>query len=233
MSTLPPGVQAAVDKHDVVVFASGITDTRRMEARLTRAGVAYRIERMAMGSAGNRTEFQDLKRATHWPSLPQAFVHGQFVGGEPELLRHPVVDRMPRSAAWLGTAGLLPFLACALGSHVQTGVVGPEFVEAMLAYGAVILSFMAGCQWGGAVAGNGAWPLLRLGLSVLPALAAWPALLLDTVPALMVIALGFVGVYLVDVAWLLAGWWPRWYVRLRTFLTVGVLACLAAVGAAV
>lgn len=232
MSTLPDTLAEQARRHTVLVFASGITDTRRMEARLARSGVDYRIERMGMGSADSRAEFQALKQATHWSSLPQAFVQGEFVGGEPELLRHPLVDRMPRAAAWLGAAGLLPFFACAVGSHVQTGVVGPEFVEAVLAYGAVILAFMAGCQWGGAVAGNGAWPSVRLGLAVLPALAAWPALQLGTGTALLVIAAGFVAVYLVDVAWLLAGWWPRWYLRLRTFLTMGVLASLGVVALA-
>ena len=132
MSTLPDTLAEQARRHTVLVFASGITDTRRMEARLARSGVDYRIERMGMGSADSRAEFQALKQATHWSSLPQAFVQGEFVGGEPELLRHPLVDRMPRAAAWLGAAGLLPFFACAVGSHVQTGVVGPEFVEAAL-----------------------------------------------------------------------------------------------------
>lgn len=135
---------------------------------------------------------------------------------------------IPAAANWLGAAGMLPFVAGAIGSHVETGLIAPHALNALLIYAAVIVSFMAGCQWGGWVAGAApgfAWP--RLLASVAPPLLAWPALLLPAPSALLLLAGSFVAVYVVDVLWLLAGWWPRWYVKLRTALTAAVLGSLA------
>lgn len=135
---------------------------------------------------------------------------------------------IPPAANWLGAAGVLPFVIGALGSHIETGLIATHALQVLLVYAAVIVSFMAGCQWGGWVASadqTRAWP--RLLASVLPALAAWPALLLPPATALLVLAAAFVAVYVVDVLWFLAGWWPRWYLKLRTALTAAVLGTLA------
>ena len=135
---------------------------------------------------------------------------------------------IPAAANWLGAAGVLPFVIGAIGSHIETGLIAPHALNALLIYAAVIVSFMAGCQWGGWVANadpSHTW--LRLLASVIPPLLAWPALLLEPAPALMLLAGAFVGVYVADVLWLFAGWWPRWYLKLRTALTAAVLGTLA------
>lgn len=135
---------------------------------------------------------------------------------------------IPPVANWLGAAGVLPFVIGAIGSHVETGLIAPHAMNALLIYAAVIVSFMAGCQWGGWVANaKQDFAGLRLIASVVPALVAWPALLLPPPAALLMLAGAFVAVYVADVLWFMAGWWPRWYLKLRTALTAAVIGSLA------
>ena len=53
----------------------------------------------------------------------------------------PLNPALPRSAAWLGFGGLLPFVGLALTAFVDRhhGIV---WADALVAYGAVILSFV-------------------------------------------------------------------------------------------
>jgi len=125
----------------------------------------------------------------------------------------------PPAAAWMGYLGLLPFFAAALGLWV-----GPAwFAGVLLAYGAVILSFVGAIQWG--LASSAADPRAdAFYASVVPALVAWLALLLPAWLALPMLALGFV-------VWRI---WeglnglsmPRWLRRLRTVLTIGAVISL-------
>ncbi|MEO1492120.1 MAG: DUF3429 domain-containing protein [Pseudomonadota bacterium] len=135
---------------------------------------------------------------------------------------------IPRPAMILGAAGLLPFGAGALAL-----LVGPETIQsfaetALLAYGAVILSFMGGCRWGFAAAGLGAGPdWMPLGLSVLPALLGWGAMLaIPFTGAALIIAAGFAALFAADVALTRAGGAPLWWPRLRLPLTLGAAGCL-------
>ncbi|HQT66531.1 MAG: DUF3429 domain-containing protein [Rhodospirillales bacterium 20-60-12] len=92
----------------------------------------------------------------------------------------------PMGLAWLlGLGGLLPFLLCAVVIMLHPlWAVGAT--RALIAYGAVILSFLGAVHWGFAlsegiapVAGlvGGAGQRSRLVFGVAPALLAWVALL--------------------------------------------------------
>ena len=63
----------------------------------------------------------------------------------------PLNPALPRSAAWLGFGGLLPFIGLALTAFVDRhhGIV---WADALVAYGAVILSFVGALHWGFAMA---------------------------------------------------------------------------------
>lgn len=74
----------------VVVFRSGLTDTRRLVGYLERAGVDFREVTMGMGSASERDRFHRLRDWTGWALLPQVFVDGVFAGGADDL-----IDRDP------------------------------------------------------------------------------------------------------------------------------------------
>lgn len=143
---------------------------------------------------------------------------------------------IPRSALVLGWLGVLPFVGLALlilfGRDL--GVAWTPST-AMIAYGACILSFMGGVQWGvtlltrrgGAiVAGSGseAW---GYGISVIPALIAWPCLLLPARDGLIGLILGFALLLIYDARTVRDGLAPPWYTALRAQLTGAVVICLA------
>ena len=135
---------------------------------------------------------------------------------------------VPRPALVLGFAGLLPFLAGAAGAWAVEYPDVLVIVNLQMAYGAVILSFMGAVHWGLALAQGDAGNWRRLGLSVLPALVGWAALTVPNGLGLLLLALGFAGVFFADLRSVAAGRAPAWYKALRRPLTAIVLLCLAA-----
>lgn len=131
----------------------------------------------------------------------------------------------PRTAGVLGYGGLIPFVLAALMLHGPwpgTALAAQVFI----AYGATILAFLGGIQWGLALSPDSECPTERAVVGVLPSLAAWLALLVSAAVATIVLAGGFAALLL----------WERvrcpvtgspWYRALRARLTVAVLACHA------
>jgi hypothetical protein len=157
-------------------------------------------------------------------------------------------SQIPSAALWLGLAGLIPFVACAvqiaLGLPLQAKFVGPA-IYALQLYSAVILSFMGGAQWGLAVrdAPGGAdtrdraatldrtatletmdWR--RYGISVLPALIAWAGLWIGGRNGLLLIAAGLATLLAYDLWTVARGEAPAWYGRLRAILTAVAVTAL-------
>jgi hypothetical protein len=134
--------------------------------------------------------------------------------------------------AWiLGLAGLIPFLASALGA-----LAGPESWQgfahgALLAYGAAILAFLGAVHWGIALrapAEEQGFAAARLGLGVLPALAGWAAMLLPEGASIAMLVTGFLATAAAEQWAMLRGLLPRNYMLLRWVLTAGVVASLLA-----
>ena len=138
--------------------------------------------------------------------------------------------RVPAGAAWLGGAGALPFVMFAFLPLAGLSLPGLDPVTTLVAYGAVILSFMGGIQWGWAMTqAEAADSLFRpLTISILPALVGWVAVLLPGTAALVALSTAFAFVLAVDIAAAAAGHTPAWYPRLRWPLTVVVIASLLA-----
>lgn len=141
----------------------------------------------------------------------------------------------PAAAVAYGSAGLLPFVACALAAWL----LGPPWngyaFEFQIRYGAVILSFLGAVHWGLALAGSGhggdgraACSWARLGWSAAPALVAWVSLLMYPVVALVAQILGFAAVFFGDLQAVRRGYAPAWYPRLRRPLTAIVVVSLGA-----
>lgn len=142
----------------------------------------------------------------------------------------------PRTVALLGYGGLLPFGALALLLVLDAGR-SALWWPALLAYGAVILSFVGALHWGFAMAMPTLGAAQRKGLwawSVVPALVAWPALLWAGPGAAVLLVAGFVAHCAQDrrlVAQVGAAL-PAWYLPLRTRLTLVASLCLLAGAAA-
>jgi hypothetical protein len=166
---------------------------------------------------------------------------------------------LPATVAWLGYGGLLPFIALAAivvvtgrVSHggagmTSAGITGAGIAgasvegasgdglglladRALVAYGAVILSFVGALHWGFAMTlPNLREPRRRIAFiwSVVPALLAWVGLLLAPAlgAALMIVA--FLAQYAQDRNLSKHGTLPGWYLPLRLRLTGIACVCLA------
>lgn len=129
----------------------------------------------------------------------------------------------------LGLSGLLPFAAAALAVLLAPDYWGGFARGALIAYGAVILSFLGAVHWGLALrapAGE-AWATpARLVLGVVPSLIGWVAMMLFEAPSLLLLALGILATAGVE-QWAAArGLVPGFYMRLRWVLSLGAAACL-------
>ncbi len=135
--------------------------------------------------------------------------------------------RIPPAAGWLGAAGLLPFLGLAIATLVLGGAPGATARAAVLAYGAVILSFLGGIHWGLAIAAPGPARLAGwLGLSVVPSLLAWVALLLPPPGGLLLLAAAIAAMLVPDRRATAAGQAPAWYPALRLPLSAAAAGAL-------
>jgi uncharacterized membrane protein len=135
-------------------------------------------------------------------------------------------NRVPVNAAWLGGLGAVPFIGLALLA-VVTDIDDARALQALAAYGAVILSFLGGIHWGLALARTPAAPSTNaLILSVVPSLVGWCALLMERRSGLILLALTVIAVYFVDAALTRRGQAPAWYPRLRLPLSFIVSSCL-------
>lgn len=134
---------------------------------------------------------------------------------------------VPQAARLLGGLGLLPFVGLASSLIFMDDADRPRAALALLAYGAVILSFLGGVQWGLAIAANPPGPLMqRLVLSVIPSLLAWVALLLPNKTGLGLLALSFALMLWLDLRSVARQEAPAWYAQLRLPLSGAVTASL-------
>ena len=158
------------------------------------------------------------------------------------MSRDITTKRLPALAVVLGALGLLPFLGCTAGIILfPSEVPAPNLVQAIIAYGAVILAFLGGVHWGFAldsapallVPGQAATDNKRLALGVLPSLIGWAALLVPLLSspliAIVLLILGFVVTTLAEAQAHRRGTLPGGYMALRWVLSTIALLCLVVV----
>lgn len=140
---------------------------------------------------------------------------------------------VPAAAAWLAFGAVLPLVALCAGA-LDGGLHADFFRAALFGYGAVLLGFTGALHGGIALAVPGLAGSQRIALfgwSMVPALLAWPALLLYARPALLLLLLGYAFQYGRD-RWLVlrggaGAFLPAWYLPLRLRFTLATCACLA------
>ncbi len=140
----------------------------------------------------------------------------------------PMTDAIPRPALILGWAGVIPFalLTTAVVLDITLWALDPRW--GLRAYGACILSFLGGVQWGLLLPRNegGLSPFPRYLFSILPSLVGFLCLLIPNLPGLIGLLIGFIGLLAYDVSTMHHGLAPRWYASLRVQLTVAVVLLL-------
>jgi uncharacterized membrane protein YidH (DUF202 family) len=129
-------------------------------------------------------------------------------------------------ARLLGYAGLAPFVTFSLGCWVPLPFV-TDALSVLIAYAAIILSFMGAIHWGIAMSTADKGGSYHLIISVIPALVAWVALIMPAAMGLATLILGFIALYLYDVAVEEPQGLPGWYIPMRRNLTIVVTPCLA------
>jgi len=142
--------------------------------------------------------------------------------------------KIPRAPLVLGVAGLVPFwiLALALVTGIGFGYEPSSLAFALVAYGAVILSFTGGIRWGIAVTAEEQEPAAReYVISVVPSLLGWSVLLLPSDWQLGTLATLIILVGLFDYGMVCREVAPEWFGRLRLILTggAGVALIIAAI----
>lgn len=152
------------------------------------------------------------------------------------LLQEPRPTLAPSAAppgivAWLGYGGLIPFVGLAAAALTVGTLAGIDCRHALIAYGAVILSFVGALHWGFAMTQTtlptdertAAWLW-----SVVPALLGWTALLLPTRAAALLLIAGFLVHYARDRHLTPLASLPAWYLPLRLRLTAVACLCVLA-----
>lgn len=136
----------------------------------------------------------------------------------------------------LGLGGLIPFVGLALlavtGAASRFGVPADMARAALLAYGAVIASFLGGIRWGVALRESGRASALDLVLSVVPSLIAWASLALPRPFDAGALGLLLLAWGAVDQDLPRRGLAPAWFGRLRIILSgvAGIAMWVAALG---
>lgn len=137
-------------------------------------------------------------------------------------------NRLPITVAWLGYGGLTPFLGLALLIYLDPAH-GAIYRAALIAYGAVILSFVGALHWAFAMI----LPMLSVKQrassyiwSVVPALSGWVSLLLPLLPGSLLLMLLFALHYMLDRKLANQSNVPDWYLPLRLRLTTVAIASL-------
>nr|WP_306263709.1 DUF3429 domain-containing protein [Pararhizobium sp. IMCC3301] len=137
-------------------------------------------------------------------------------------------------AIWLGYAGLIPFVisAAAVLLFDEDPFLQETAGQALVAYGAVILSFLGGVRWGRALGASSKETQTRdFVLSVLPSIFGWSCLLLPIISGgIFLLIFGYLWQLYVDLKATRNHSLPRWFGRLRLRLTVGAIIALVAGG---
>ncbi|KAI9744726.1 MAG: hypothetical protein M1818_001651 [Claussenomyces sp. TS43310] len=160
---------------------------------------------------------------------------------------------VPRESLYIGTAGVLPYLATSLSTvylawdinHSKANGVGylfsPELAHDLLnhiepiqiGYGAVIISFLGAIHWGLEYAGYGGHQSYRrYAIGVVAPAIAWPTMMMPFEYALICQFLAFNMLYFVDARAAVRGLAPPWYATYRFVLTfvVGASIVVSLVG---
>lgn len=134
----------------------------------------------------------------------------------------------PLAATVLGWAGVIPFAAGAIGPLVISDLgLAALIAFATNVYGALILSFLGGIRWGMAMGPlYGSERTQGFALSIVPAAAAWIALLVSGLEGQAILIAAFVLQAWLDVRAVAEGRAPLWFGPLRIRLTAAAVVAL-------
>lgn len=137
--------------------------------------------------------------------------------------------RPPPVVGILGYGGLIPFITSATFRWLNLLGRADQWLLLLVAYGAVILSFVGALHWGFAMMAPGVDRARRTQCyvwSVIPALIGIAAIGLNSSLSLTLLVSGFALAYWQDAALANRISLPAWYPRLRAHLSIVACVCL-------
>lgn len=224
-------LQNLIGDKQVVVVGSKLSDTRRIEQVLEGQFDDIHIQKLDMQQRENQSTLSELQRLTGWSNLPMVFINGEMIGGEWELTSQQQlgINTCGRSthgfANIIGYCGLIPFVGLSLWYAMTDDAARAAFIlNALMAYAAIILSFVGAIHWGRSlhephmVRSN----LLQI-ISIIPILLGWAALMVPAQAGLAILIAGFASIYLFDRIQYRELYWMQ---KIRFNLTMGVIFTL-------
>jgi hypothetical protein len=148
---------------------------------------------------------------------------------------------LPLVAIILGVAGLIPFVGCGIASVSTSDNQAVPALAALIAYSAVILSFLGGVVWGFLLAPRGMAPVparpgrgnLAFVLGIVPSLLGWAAMVVGQTAgadsALAVLIVAFIATIVTEWQWFRHDLYPPGYIWMRVGLSLVVLLTLVTV----
>jgi len=125
-------------------------------------------------------------------------------------------------------SGALPFLAAIAALSLAPALATAHIWQAVIAYSAVIASFVSGIHWGLFLTRERRLPLNLFISSNLCALAAWAALLLPSRQTAVILLIAvFATLFAIDHMLYAAKAHMHWFYKLRAAITVIVIAALS------
>ena len=138
--------------------------------------------------------------------------------------------RIPVNTVWLGGLGVIPFAASSAVAVLASPQLSARGEFALLAYGAVILSFLGGILWGRILAFASVQAVSNetrsLIVSIVPPLIGWIAVLIGPRLGLPALAIAFFLMLATDLIHAKCNLLPAWYSKLRVPLTLTVIPFL-------
>jgi len=132
-----------------------------------------------------------------------------------------------RNAACLGYTGLIPFVSLSVFVLLSAGDIQLQARAALIAYGAVIISFLGAWHWYAAIQhGSSSATLTKMSFAVAPALLGWLAVLLPHAWGMALVITGLLMTCVADGRWQTAA--HPWYRQLRQRLTLVATASMTA-----
>ena len=123
---------------------------------------------------------------------------------------------------YLSYGGLLPFIASVIGFYVLDETYRTFSMLAFITYAAVIIGFVGAVHWGFLLKEEFINRNLFLGISVLPGLIGWAALLTTHQYALIIFVVSYPLLFVYEKLTKLNDILPDWYMKMRLKLTMTV-----------
>lgn len=132
-------------------------------------------------------------------------------------------------ATGLTALAVVPFAVGVYYAFAHSGDDAAQSLHWLLAYLATVVSFIGGIQWGRMLAVKQA-PPQDMVLAVVPALIAWPALLIGGPWPFFMLLAALIIAWLADENGARQGWQGRGFLHIRRVVTLIVAACVIAIG---